>query len=153
MEKTMKTLKTLASAAVLAFTMGAGVALADTSTETRSVAVRTESVDFANPQDIDSLQRSIVRAANRVCGVDGRLSARQVALRNACARRATDQAVEMAGIAPLRVLHASLTQEDRYRSWRSAPDANVMQMVADAAETMPGRGSSAGTTDAPKKRK
>lgn len=129
-------------AAAVAFTGGAAFA-STPFLVSRSIEVRVDHVDFANPAEIDSLQRQLVRAAARVCGApDQRLSARQVAQRNACARAAVDTAVETAGIAPLSVLHANLTPQDKYRSWRGQPSDQVMQMVADAAI---GRTGSAGT--------
>lgn len=141
---TMKTkpfTKTFAAAAAfLVATAGAAgmtTALAKSpSIEQAAIEVRTDAVDFSSPTDVDSLHRQLIRAANRVCGVDGRLSARQVALRNQCVRGAVDQAVEVAAIAPLSVLHANLTPQDKYRSWRVAPDQRVMTMVAQAAGGM-----------------
>jgi UrcA family protein len=114
---------------------------ADDARDMRRIAVSTAGVNFTNPADVDALHRRVLRAAVRVCGGDLRLAPGPAARRNRCVQRAADSAIEAAGLAPLMVLHANLTEKDRYRSWRTQPDEEVMRLVAEAG----GGGANAGT--------
>lgn len=109
--------------------------------EGRSVIVRFDAGALADPIAVDALQRDIVRAARRVCGGSAERGVSLLARRNACMRRAVDAAVTSAAIPSLTVLHANLTNADKYRSWRGQPSDSVMRMVAEAG----GQSGSAGT--------
>lgn len=136
----MTMIKTLAAAA-FGFAALTGAAFADTgATQTWQSEVRFSADRLADPLAVDALQRDIVTAAKEACGPAGR-GVRALQQRNACVRKAVNDAVADVNIASLSVLHANLTASAKFDANRAVPNTAVLQMVAEAG----GQSRAAGT--------
>lgn len=140
----MTLLKTLATTAAFALTIGAGAAFADTPANGNAKVISIAAVDLSNPAEVDALQIRIVKAARRLCRHDFRVPGIQSLDRSTCIRQAVDRAVADAGSPALSVLQASLSADQKYVATRAPADAGTLQLMAEAA----GQGRSAGTIDA-----